>query len=443
MAHPNPVHAALDAWLAEAIPFFLDSPGSFDAAVDRLMIALGSDIDLLGFGEALHGGEELLILRNRLFQRLVEAHGYSAIAVESSFPRGTSVNDYVLGLGPATYDEVREIGFSHNFGHLEANRELVEWMRDYNADPVRRTKLHFYGMDSPSESYATDSPRQLLRFPLDYLASLDDPDVQQRRERVETLLGADADWENPAALMDPSAGIGRSDAANALRIETEELITDLQRRRPELVALGGADRYLDALHHATSARLFLTYHAGLARASDDRLARLLGIRDVLIGDTLAYTVARERGRGKVLAFAHNQHLQRAHRIEWQLGPHHLAWWPAGAHLATTLGPRYAVIGSGLGVSLDNGIGQPEPGSLEALLTSQPGPARFIPTHLGQDLPAQAIAALATRTGSRKNPHYYPLTPASFADFDAFAILDSATYTRGGPPLPDPDTIPQQ
>lgn len=53
-----------------------------------LFLQRSSDpVELLGFGEALHGGEDILIFRNRLFQRLVEVHGYSAIAIESSFPR--------------------------------------------------------------------------------------------------------------------------------------------------------------------------------------------------------------------------------------------------------------------------------------------------------------------------------------------------------------------
>ena len=56
-------------------------------------------MELLGFGEALHGGKDILILRNRLLQRLVEAHGYSAIAIESSFPRARVVNEYVSGRG--------------------------------------------------------------------------------------------------------------------------------------------------------------------------------------------------------------------------------------------------------------------------------------------------------------------------------------------------------
>ena len=93
------VSATLEDWIAhEATRFSNDSPESFNAALEKVAISLGDAVELLGFGEALHGGEEILMLRNRLFQRLVEAHGYSAIAVESSFPKGRAVNEYVAGV---------------------------------------------------------------------------------------------------------------------------------------------------------------------------------------------------------------------------------------------------------------------------------------------------------------------------------------------------------
>ena len=158
MTHAAGVYATLDDWIAhEAIPFSLDSRPDFNAAVEMVIGALGDSGALLGFGEALHGGKELLVLRNQLFQRLVEASGYSAIAIESSFPRGPIVNEYVLGHGPASYAAVQETGFSHGFGKFEANRELVEWMRHYNADPAHQMKLQFYGFDSPTD-VTTDSP---------------------------------------------------------------------------------------------------------------------------------------------------------------------------------------------------------------------------------------------------------------------------------------------
>ena len=37
-------------------------------------------------------------------------------------------------------EDVKELGFGHGFGQLDANRELVEWMRRYNADPSHRVE---------------------------------------------------------------------------------------------------------------------------------------------------------------------------------------------------------------------------------------------------------------------------------------------------------------
>jgi erythromycin esterase-like protein len=97
----------LDNWIQhEAIPFSVDAP---DAAIDQLMNSLDTSVEVLGFGEPLHGGEEFLILRNQLFQRLVEAHGFSAIAVESSFPRSHIINEYVAGRSSESYDVLKVV----------------------------------------------------------------------------------------------------------------------------------------------------------------------------------------------------------------------------------------------------------------------------------------------------------------------------------------------
>ena len=433
----DPVYTTIDDWiLHEAIPLSFDLSETFNTSIDKVMASLDDSVELLGFGEALHGGEEILMLRNRLFQRLVERHEYRSIAIESSFPRAHLVNEYIAGRGPASYEAVQEFGFSHGFGLLDANRELVEWMRAFNDDAKNRVKLRFYGFDSPTEMIGSDSPAKVLHFVLDYMASIDGDGIQVHRDRIDQLLGQDSDWEKPEASFDPTKSIGLSPAALKLRIETEDLITRLCLRRPELVAKSDERRYLEAAQYATVARQLLNYHAALARTSGkpgERIVELLGIRDLMMADNLMCMVSRERGRGKVLAFAHNSHLQRG-KTEWKLGTVVYAWWPAGSHLNEMLGRRYAVVGSALGASDANGIIQPEAGTLEARLTALPGPARLIPTHKGQGLPASAIAALPTRSGSMKNPTYFPLTPRSFTDFDWLAVLDSTAYSRGGPPL---------
>jgi erythromycin esterase len=214
--------------------------------------------------------------------------------------------------------------------------------------------------------------------------------------------------------VDRPVGIG-----NALRIEIEELISELNVRRPEFVAKRDPDEFSEAVHYASIARQLLTYHAAVARESDRRIVRLLGIRDEMMAENLAYIAARERGR--VLAFAHNMHLQRG-IAKWQWGPGLMEWWPAGAHLDSILGSRYAVIGSAVGVSELHGIPEPEAGTIESMLSAVPGPVHFVATRRAQGLPGAQIASLPTRSGSATNSSYFPLTPQSLSDFDCLLII---------------------
>jgi erythromycin esterase-like protein len=433
MAQPTPTYGTLDDWIAHAAtPFALDAPAGLAEAADQVLAAAGSSLKLLGLGETLHFGEEMLTLRNRLFQYLVEAHGFTAIAIESSFPRGRLVNDYVAGRSGEDYAAIQDAGFSHGFGRLAANRELVEWMRTYNAAVAPHARLRFYGFDTPTEMMNSDSPRQALMVVLDYLIGLDPAAGQAQRDRIEPLFGDDAAWENMQANMDPSQSIGRSPAAATLRVAVEDLAAGLAVRRPDLIAKSGPARYLEAVHYAAVARHLLAYHAAVA--DNAGVATLLGMRDAAMADNLLNMVTREAG--KVLAFAHNSHLRRG-MAQWQLGAEVHTWWPAGAPVAALLGPTgYAVIGTGLGESPANGIGQPEAGTLEARLTATPGPGRLIPTYRGEALPAAEVARLPTRAGSLKNPSYFALTPQSLADFDWLAVLDASAYAEGAPPLPD-------
>src|SRR5512146_1619080 len=94
----TPVHPNLDTWIArDAIRFDRAAPNSLDLAVDHVIAALGPAVELLALGEALHGSEEILLIRNRLFERLVEKHGFSAVAIEVSSPQARAINAYGLG----------------------------------------------------------------------------------------------------------------------------------------------------------------------------------------------------------------------------------------------------------------------------------------------------------------------------------------------------------
>jgi erythromycin esterase-like protein len=442
-------YPTLDDWIArDALPFSLEpsaeSAKAFDETIDQIIASLGDQVQLLGFGESLHGGEQLLIIRNRLFQRLVTHHGYSAISIESSFRRAWLVNDYVAGRGPAkSYDDLLGgRGFSQGVGEVDANRELVEWMRQYSADAAHPVKLSFYAFDIPSGTTSVAGPGDVLPIPLDYLSSIDAAAGKRRRDEIDGLLAQIKTWEDPLAWVDPTKSPGLSPPAAALRIAIEDLITELRTRGPELIAKQGEEHYLDALHAAIVARQVANFHAALARRTGEPLDGPRGIRDALMADNLVYAVRRERGRGKVFAFAHNGHLQRGKSVwpccgqSYGPGQEVFTWWPAGSQLRQRLGRGYAVIGSGVGESDDNGLGRPEVGSLEARLTARGGAALFIPTHEAQGLPGREIEALTLRSGSMKNLTYTSLIPQSFTDFDYLCVIDSTRYSRGAPPLYD-------
>ncbi|AEY67501.1 hypothetical protein [Clostridium sp. BNL1100] len=109
----------------DRISFSMDSVESFNTVIDKFIASLDDSVKLIALGEELHGGEGFLMLRNRLFQRLAEVHGFSAIAIESSFQKGHIVNEYVNGNGSDSYESIKENGFSHGFGLLEANRVSI------------------------------------------------------------------------------------------------------------------------------------------------------------------------------------------------------------------------------------------------------------------------------------------------------------------------------
>lgn len=430
-----PVYANLKEWIARsAVTFSPASASETNAAVDKLVASLSPDVRLLGFGEALHGGEDTLRLRNEFFKRLVEKHGYSAIAIESGFPEAHVVDEYVAGNG-GSYADVAEKGFGWSFGTLEANRDLVEWMRAYNADPAHEVKLRFYGFDISAIGGARiRGPDAVLHYALDYLASIDQASANAHRKRIDALLGQLSGWESAEVFQGKAPAPGLTPAAASLRIATEDLIAELRTRRPELVQKSGADRYQLALQQARVARQTLNFHAAVARTSDEPVAGLRGVRDALMADNLEYIVDRERSRGKVFVFAHNGHLQKGKSVWPCCGQKHWGtvyeWWPAGSQLNERLGGRYAVIGSALGASDSaNAVKPAEPGSLEAMLAALPGDAVLIPTHLGQGLPEAELSALEPRSGSDKNMSYTTLESRSFTDFDWWHVLDKTEQTR--------------
>ncbi|WP_329054472.1 erythromycin esterase family protein [Amycolatopsis sp. NBC_01488] len=281
--------------------------------------------ELLAFGEPTHFEPAFARIRNDLFARLA-GHGFRSIALET---------DRVAAL---------DGGFSHGFGEVPANRQLLAWLREYNE--TAGEPLTFHGFDAPAETFSAPSPRSYLEHVRDYLGL----DVD-----VAALTGDDERWSRSEAILDPAESPGATPEARELRVLADDLLTTLYARAPRLA---GETAWVRAKVHATAGLGLLRYHAASARPGDrdTRIARLAGMRAVLMAQNLLDIRDIERPRGRTLVFAHNGHLGSG----------------AGAIVASLLGDRYAFIAGSLGHSEALGLAEPAADTYEGVLQRDTG-----------------------------------------------------------------------
>jgi erythromycin esterase-like protein len=380
----------------------LDDPVSMGRALDELLTARTEPPTLLALGEPTHGIEAFPLLRNEFLRHLVE-RGYRSIVLETDIFAASVVDEYVDG-ATADVDTVLSTGFSHGFGALPANRELVEWLRAHNAGRAPQDRVRFHGFDAPLEITAAPSPRQALSSIIDYLPAALHPESVRD---VHALLGEEADWTNQAAMFDPVASIGDSDRARALRIVADDLASTLHRAAPSLRS-ADPTRYARALTHARTAQGLLRYHAAMASPAPDRIASLASLRAEMMAENLLAIAAQERQRGPSLVFAHNAHLQRPQ--SHVIGDGHVSWGNAGALVALTLGERYVFLATDANPNSDPGTFQ---GALAEATTRR---ALF---------PAQALrVALPPSIGAGEPivPGHIPFDPAELDGADAVIFI---------------------
>ncbi|MFE7799792.1 erythromycin esterase family protein [Nocardia sp. NPDC057440] len=381
----------------------LDDPASLGRALDELLATRTEPPTLLALGEPTHGIEAFPLLRNELLCHLVE-RGYRSIVLETDIFAASVVDDYVAG-ATAEIDTVLATGFSHGFGAVPGNRELVEWLRAHNAGRTPQDRVRFHGFDAPLEFSGAPSPRRALSSTNEYLPATLRPESVRD---LDALLGEDSDWTNQAAMFDAAASIGNSDGARALRIVADDLASALHRAAPGLRPADPTG-YDHAAAHARTAQGLLRYHAAMADPAPDRIATMLSLRAEMMAENLLAIVAQERRRGPSLVFAHNALLQRA-QSHTSVGADDMNWCSAGALVGLTLGRRYVFLATDAGPHSD-------PGTLQRVLAEA--------TTRRALFPAPALRAAlppSIGTGEPIVPGHIPLNPADVDGSDAIIFV---------------------
>ena len=374
---------------------------------------------LLALGEPTHGENTLLALRNDLFRHLVEQEGYRTIALESDCLMGLLVDDYVT-TGEGDLDDVMDRGFSHEWGAFEGNRELVRWMRAHNTGRPAADQVRFAGADGPLEISGAASPRQALTALHGYLSDRVDAGLLPvTADVLDTLIGPDARWTEPAAMTEPARATGQSAEARELRLVADDLETLLSTQAPQLIATSSPDDWDRARLYGRTATGLLRYHFWMADTSPARMTWLLGVRDAMIAANLLAATQR----GPTLAYAHNSHLQRNRSTMSMWGHPRLEWWGAGALVSSRLGQDYAVLTTALGTIEHQGVGAPPSDTVEGLLYTLADDRvvvdpRGLAAALADAPPTDAPPA------ARVSPWfgYAPLDPAHLADHDGLVFV---------------------
>ncbi|WAL67601.1 erythromycin esterase family protein [Amycolatopsis cynarae] len=355
---------------------------------------------LLALGEPTHWEPAFGRVRNELFAQLA-GRGFRSIALETDRVAALAVDDFVRE-GVGTLDTVMREGFSHDFGDLDANRQLVAWMREYNENRAPGDRVAFHGFDAPMETMSAPSPRRYLEHARDYLElDLD----------LASLLGEDERWSCQEAVIDPAQSPGATAEAERLRSIADDMLLMLYVRAPGLIAATSRARWFRARTHLTAGLGLLRYHKQAAQHLEQnaRISRLSATRDALMAQNLLDIRSAESGRGATLVSAHNRHLQR-NLSTIRVPGLDLEWVSAGAITAALSRERYTFVAGSLGRSEVLGVPEPEPDTYEGLLQRRIATWGFAAPTTG--------ASARPRTDVTHQPRYLPLDQETLDAADA-------------------------
>ena len=375
------------------------------------------DARVVAIGESTHRVHEFYQLRHRVTRFLVRELGFTAMVLESGFPEGLAVNDWVRG-GPGDLDALLHNGITYRFGRCEEMRGQLEWMRSRNG------QVRYYGMDVPGSSGSNEPAVEAC------LSLVDDVDPAYAKVIRETLL--------PLFDYLPADRSGRAWVAPALqaymaldparRHEITARIAALAERVQAMrIAYGADDRVDTAIRCAATARHMDAFQQSIADGAT-RTYPSANIRDAAMAENVEWILRRE---DRIVIGAANGHIQR----------YPLSFPPIlndklttlGQYLSATLGPDLVVIGSAFGggtLAQHRPLLDGPPGHTE-LFTTDVGPfesdtidaelsAAGLPLHLTDLRTAGSVAATRITLDSQS----YPIDPV--AAFDAMVYIDAVT-----------------
>jgi protein-L-isoaspartate(D-aspartate) O-methyltransferase len=268
----------------------LPDPG--DPAFGRLFDRFG-DRRVVLLGEASHGTCEFYRARAAITRRLIEAHGFTVVAVEADWPDAAVIDRHVR-LRPAAPEA--EPPFRRFPTWMWRNTDFaafVAWLRSHNkgiAEPQRRAG--FFGLDMYNLGAS-------IAAVLGYLDQVDPDAARIARERYGCLTP----WQKDPAVY------GRAVLNRRYEECEEEVIAQLRALLEKHLeyARHDGESFLDAAQNArlvaSAERCYRVMYRGAAESWN--------LRDTHMFETLANVLEARGADAKAVVWAHNSHIGNA------------------------------------------------------------------------------------------------------------------------------------
>ncbi|PLS78449.1 MAG: erythromycin esterase [Chloroflexi bacterium] len=271
------------------------------------LLALVGDARFVLLGEATHGTHEFYHERARITQRLIAEKGFAAVAIEGDWADAARVNRYVQHRSGDTGAEQALANFTRfprwMWGNTDV-RDLVEWLRAYNAGlPAATRRIGFYGLDLYNLG---DSATAVVQ----HLERTDGQAARRARERYGCFAGLDQD----PIRYGRATAMGRMPSCE---VAVEEQLQELQERVASPLRqldAHAADDEFDALQNARVVKHAEHYYRTLFTGGtngwnlrDEHMTEML--------ETLAAHLGTAEQPGKVVVWAHNTHTGDARATE--------------------------------------------------------------------------------------------------------------------------------
>ena len=424
---------AFVAWARDhAIPISTIEPGHGFGDLQPIKTIIG-DARVVALGEAAHGTHDFLSFRNRLFEFLVHEAGVTALAAETGYAESLDVEDCISGGGVDVMVAAQRVFDDWYPAPLEENRALVEWMRAYNGWAAAGRHLHFYGIDLAG-GWGYQHARRVVDNALGYVERVDSGAAADLRARL-----------NPLLVQFTARGHGSLAPPQQAQLTggIADLVNLLATRRPDFIGRTTEAEFDRALRQAINARQLDAYFGCAPDSSSDAPAdfrELSMVRDAAMAENLRAVLQRERGRGRVLLFAHNWHVKKHGSLK-EAFPEQFPREPGttmGQCLHSMLADHLVVIGSTFHRTADGTVTGPpgtgtrltvaaaDPSDLDDELSRVGRPAFIIDLHAERQS-AAAAAALGRTRRMRFNELYAEENPMEA--FDALLYIDRVSDWR--------------